>query len=276
MGAGRAAGLRSDYADAHYNLGLVLQNLGRREEAVAAFSRTLEIDPDEIEAALAAGQAAMADFGPFNAAEEIRRIAPVITELRRRHPTLAISADTTKTTVARAALEATLEAARSGEVFAAAGRDMSDYITLLPVMPFYRLYWEDGYSFDYSNDLEATTQQIADKSPGDVDGYRRFLDYAEDVFHEGYTKLAATPFLDFWSMIRVSPQLMRLQSYRSVYSMVSKFIKDDQRLRLHAAQWEMFASFAGVWRIMVALPPIGICQKCVHLRVPRILQQDLL
>ena len=54
------------------------------------------------------------------------------------------------------------------EVFAAAGRDMSDYITLLPVMPFYRLYWEDGYSFDYSNDLEATTQQIADKNPRDA------------------------------------------------------------------------------------------------------------
>jgi phytoene desaturase len=113
------------------------------------------------------------------------------------------------------------------EVFAAAGRDMSDYITLLPVMPFYRLYWEDGYTFDYSNDLEATTQQIADKSLGDVDGYMKFLDYAEDVFHEGYTKLAATPFLNFWSMIQVSPQLMRLQSYRSVYSIISKFIKDD-------------------------------------------------
>jgi phytoene desaturase len=113
------------------------------------------------------------------------------------------------------------------EVFAAAGRDMADYLTLLPVMPFYRLYWEDGFSFDYSNDMEAITKQIADKSPGDVAGYRRFLDYAEDVFHEGYTKLAATPFLNFWSMIQVSPQLIRLQSYRSVYSIISKFIKDD-------------------------------------------------
>ena len=113
------------------------------------------------------------------------------------------------------------------EVFAAAGRDMSDYVTLLPVSPFYRLYWEDGYSFDYSNDVEETTRQIAEKSPRDVDGYMRFLDYAEEVFHEGYTKLAATPFLNFWSMIQVSPQLLRLQSYRSVYSIISKFIKDD-------------------------------------------------
>jgi phytoene desaturase len=58
------------------------------------------------------------------------------------------------------------------EVFAAAGRDMADYVTLLPVTPFYRLYWEDGFSFDYSNDMEAITRQIADKSPRDVDGYR--------------------------------------------------------------------------------------------------------
>jgi phytoene desaturase len=112
------------------------------------------------------------------------------------------------------------------EVFEAAGREMSDYATLLPVMPFYRLYWEDGYTFDYSNDMEAITRQITDKNPKDIDGYHRFLRHAEDVFNEGYVKLAATPFLDIWSMIRVSPQLMRLQSYRSVYSIISKFIKD--------------------------------------------------
>ena len=31
-------------------------------------------DPEEIEAAMAAGQAAMADFGSFNAAEEVRHM----------------------------------------------------------------------------------------------------------------------------------------------------------------------------------------------------------
>lgn len=116
------------------------------------------------------------------------------------------------------------------EVFSAAGRAMSDYAELIPVMPFYRLYWEDGYRFDYSNDLEAINAQIAQKNPRDVDGYARFLRYAEDVFHEGYTKLAHVPFLDFWSMIRVAPELIRLKSYRSVYSIISSFI-DDPHLR---------------------------------------------
>jgi phytoene desaturase len=116
------------------------------------------------------------------------------------------------------------------ELFEGAGRRIDDYVEMLPVKPFYRLYWEDGYSFDYSNDIEATNEQIAKRNPADVDGYRRFLDYADEVFDEGYTKLAHVPFLNWWSMIRVSPQLVRLQSYRSVYSVVSRFIKDP-RLR---------------------------------------------
>jgi phytoene desaturase len=113
------------------------------------------------------------------------------------------------------------------ELFAISGRRLSDYVELMPVKPFYRLFWEDGHRFDYDDDLEATRAQIAARSPGDVEGYDRFLRYAGEVFREGYTKLAAEPFLDWWSMIRVAPQLVRLEAYRSVYSMVSRFIRDE-------------------------------------------------
>jgi phytoene desaturase len=37
------------------------------------------------------------------------------------------------------------------ELFQLTGRKMENYLELLPVSPFYRLYWEDGYQFDYSN-----------------------------------------------------------------------------------------------------------------------------
>lgn len=114
------------------------------------------------------------------------------------------------------------------EVFAAAGAKMSDYVEMLPVKPLYRLKWEDGYEFDYSNVLSETLEQIEKKSPGDVDGYRRFLDYTEKVFEEGYTKLAHVPFLHTSSMVRVSPQLLKLKAYRSVYDRVSHFLKDHQ------------------------------------------------
>jgi phytoene desaturase len=113
------------------------------------------------------------------------------------------------------------------ELFEASGRRMEDYVELLPVTPFYRLAWEDGSTFDYANDQDELDRQIRARNPDDVAGYRRFLDYSRAVYREGYVKLGAVPFLNFRSMIAVAPQLMKLQAWRSVYSMVSSFIKDE-------------------------------------------------
>ena len=113
------------------------------------------------------------------------------------------------------------------ELFALAGERMADHVELIPVMPFYRLFWEDGTTFDYSNDLDAVNRQIAGIRAADVDGYARFLKYSEDVFDEGYARLAHVPFLNLWSMIRVAPQLLRLEAHRTFYDMVSRFIADE-------------------------------------------------
>ncbi len=112
------------------------------------------------------------------------------------------------------------------ELFELAGRSMERYVELLPIQPFYRVFWEDGYQFDYSNDWDLISDQIEQKSPRDVEGYKKFLQYSEEVFREGYEKLAHVPFLNWWSMALVAPQLVRLKAYRSVYDMVAKFIGD--------------------------------------------------
>lgn len=114
------------------------------------------------------------------------------------------------------------------QLWALSGRKMADYVTLLPVAPFYQLCWEDGFRFDYADDQEALDRQISAKSPPDVEGYRRFLAYSADLYREGYEKLGTVPFLNVGSMLKVAPQLLRLESYRSVYSKVSHFIQDEQ------------------------------------------------
>jgi phytoene desaturase len=113
------------------------------------------------------------------------------------------------------------------QLWALSGRRREDYVEFLPVAPFYQLCWEDGHRFDYANDQAEIDAQIRAISPEDVEGYRKFLAYSEDLFHEGYEKLGTVPFLNFWSMIKAAPQLMRLESHRSVYSKVSQFIKHD-------------------------------------------------
>ena len=108
------------------------------------------------------------------------------------------------------------------------GHDMAQDVTLLPVMPFYRLNWADGTSFDYSNDEAALRTEIAKLDPGDVAGYDKFLDYAAGVYREGYEKLGHVAFLDFKSMIRAAPALAQYQAWRSVYSMVSSFVRNPK------------------------------------------------
>ena len=112
------------------------------------------------------------------------------------------------------------------ELFALSGRATGDYIELLPVEPFYRLVWPDGVTLAYNADADATASAIARINPADADGYRRFLKFSEAVFREGYLKLGTVPFQDAWSMVRVAPQLIRLRSHRSVYSVVSSYMKD--------------------------------------------------
>jgi phytoene desaturase len=122
------------------------------------------------------------------------------------------------------------------ELFELSGRKLSDYVELISVDPFYRLCWEDGHVFDYVNDQARLDEQIAARNPADVEGYRRFLAYSEELFQEGYVKLGHVPFLDFKSMIAAAPQLIKLQAWRSVYAKVCEFVQDDhlrQALSFH-------------------------------------------
>jgi phytoene desaturase len=114
------------------------------------------------------------------------------------------------------------------ELWALTGAELAADVELVPVSPFYRLSWPDGTRFDYGNDDAELERQIAALEPADVAGYRRFLDYSAGVFHEGYEKLGAVPFLDFKAMIRAAPQLARYQAWRSVWSIVSGFVRNDK------------------------------------------------
>jgi len=114
------------------------------------------------------------------------------------------------------------------ELWALSGRSMDDDVTLAPVMPFYRLNWPDGTNFDYSNDEPRLVAEIAKLDPADVDGYRRFLEYSAGVYREGYEKLGHVAFLDFASMVKAAPSLMKYQAWRSVHSIVSSFIRNPK------------------------------------------------
>lgn len=113
------------------------------------------------------------------------------------------------------------------DIWDAAGKNREDYIEFVPCNPFYRIFDHTGKSFDYNNDHEFTLSEIEKWNPADKAGYDKFLGTTKAIFDKGFTELADEPFLKFTDMLKVAPDLIKLQSYKNVYKYVSQFIKDD-------------------------------------------------
>jgi phytoene desaturase len=116
------------------------------------------------------------------------------------------------------------------ELWALCGKRMADHVDLRPVSPFYRIRFHDGSIFDYTGDAEKMRAEIEQLAPDDLAGYERFVKRSEDIFSVGFERLAHVPFTRWTDMARVVPAMMRLESYRTVYGLVSRFV-EDERLR---------------------------------------------
>ncbi len=116
------------------------------------------------------------------------------------------------------------------ELWALCGRSFADEVDLRLMEPFYRIRFDDGAHFDYSGDPQAIRAEIARFAPDDLPGYERFMAKSEAIFRVGFEQLGHVPFNSIWDMARIVPDMVRLGSHRTVYSMVSSYIKDP-RLR---------------------------------------------
>ncbi len=113
------------------------------------------------------------------------------------------------------------------DIFELAGRKREDYVNFVPVDPFYRIFDADGRPFDYNGDESFILEQIRRRNPADVEGYQRFMKTTKAIFEKGFIELADKPFLNFSDMLKVTPDLIKLQSYKTVYNYMKQFIQDD-------------------------------------------------
>ncbi len=118
------------------------------------------------------------------------------------------------------------------EIFASAGRRTSDYVRIVPVDPFYRIEFHDGRSFEYNGDERETERRVAAFAPQDLEGYRSMIRETKAIFQKGFVELSDRPFLRFSDMLRIAPDLIRLQSYKTVYEFVAKYVKDPMLRRV--------------------------------------------
>ena len=110
------------------------------------------------------------------------------------------------------------------ELFALFGERFADHVSLVPMKPWYRFRFADGDTFDYGGSLEETLAEIARIEPRDCDGYLALLAHSRRIFDVGFTELSSVPFDRFAAMLQQIPRLIKLQSYKTVWGLVSTYL----------------------------------------------------
>lgn len=116
------------------------------------------------------------------------------------------------------------------------GKRREDYFKFVPLNPWYRIQFADGSTFDYGGSIEQTLEQIRKFEPADCDGYLRFLEHSRRIFDIGFTKLGDKPFDTLFSMLKCAPDLIRLGTWRTVWQMTCKYIRNEKLRRVFSFQ----------------------------------------
>ena len=118
------------------------------------------------------------------------------------------------------------------ELFELFNKKSENYINLKPLKTWYRFIFEDGTKFDYSGDEDLMKRQIGTINKDDIKGYEQLVNFTKKIFDKGFTELSDVPFDKPMSMAKQLPALLKLKSYRSVYSLVSSYVKNEKLRRM--------------------------------------------
>ncbi len=118
------------------------------------------------------------------------------------------------------------------ELFELFNKNPKDYIEIIPLKTWYRFVFEDGMKFDYSGNEDEMKMQIEKVNKEDVKGYENLVKFTKKIFDKGFLELSDVPFDKPLFMMKQLPALINLKSYKSVYSLVSSYIKNEKLRRL--------------------------------------------
>ena len=118
------------------------------------------------------------------------------------------------------------------ELFSLFNKKISDYVKIVPLDLWYRFVFNDGETFDYNGDDKTMKEQVNKFSSKDYAGYKKLVRFTEKIFDKGFTDLSDRPFNNLIFMLKQVPALLKLKSYKSVYSLVSNYISNEKLRRV--------------------------------------------
>ena len=118
------------------------------------------------------------------------------------------------------------------ELFSLFNKKISNYVKIVPLNLWYRFIFNDGKTFDYSGDEASMEKEIKKFSNTDLKGYKNLVNFTEKIFNKGFMDLSDKPFNKFTFMLQQIPALLNLKSYKSVYSLISNYISNENLRRV--------------------------------------------
>jgi phytoene desaturase len=118
------------------------------------------------------------------------------------------------------------------ELFSLFNKKISDYVKIVPLDLWYRFVFNDGDTFDYNGDDKSMEEQVKKYNSNDYNGYKQLVNFTEKIFDKGFTDLSDKPFNNLVFMMKQIPALLKLKSYKSVYSLVSNYISNEKLRRV--------------------------------------------
>ena len=118
------------------------------------------------------------------------------------------------------------------ELFELFKKNPKNYIKLQQLNTWYQFIFEDKTRFNYSGNETEMKNQIKSINDEDVEGYVKLVNFTKKIFDKGFIELADIPFNKPFVMMQQLPALLKLKSYKSVYSLVSSFVKNEKLRRM--------------------------------------------
>jgi len=113
------------------------------------------------------------------------------------------------------------------KIFAAAGKRMEDYLDLLPLDPFYRIYYHDGTYLDYTGDSEKMKAEMARFNADDAANYDTFIARTRELYRAVIEDgLGSRPFDSWKTMLQFLPQALKLKALLPAYRFAANYFKD--------------------------------------------------
>ncbi len=112
------------------------------------------------------------------------------------------------------------------KIFEAAGKKLEDYLELISLNPYYRIYFHDRTCIDYSGDTDKMKEQLGKFNSKDAENYNSFIQYTGQIYDQVINKgLGSQPF-GWKRLIQFAPKAIQLKVPLSAYNAVKGYFKD--------------------------------------------------